>query len=309
MANRIQHTSVVSGEYVLERLDQVAAALFPQYSRAMLQAWIKSGELRVDGEPGKSSRRLSGGETLSIDALPEQLDYQPEELAIDILAEDDDILVVNKPAGLVVHPGAGNPNGTLLNALLYHFPQVAELPRAGIVHRLDKDTSGLMVVAKTLIARTDLVKQLSSRQVKRNYQAIVYGLTKQTGEISAPIGRHPTQRTRMAVVRTGKEAITRFQLIDRYDGFSHLLVSLETGRTHQIRVHMHHLGFPLVGDPVYGKKTRLRDELPVLTSFSRQALHAKVLSFVHPVSSKTVKFEQQAPQDFRRLLEELDAHA
>ena len=297
MPERVTLVAASTTEHVLERFDSVAADLFPQYSRAILQGWIKSGELTLDGDQVKPSRKLNGGEVLAIDAEVASLELHAETMELAIVYEDTDLLVVNKAAGLVVHPGAGNTSGTLLNGLLAHDEELASLPRAGLVHRLDKDTTGLMVVAKRRQAYYGLIEQLSERTVSREYEAIVYGEVSPEGRIDAPIGRHRTQRTKMAISSRGREAITHYQLRERLGKYSHVSVRLETGRTHQIRVHMQHIGFPLVGDPVYGRKTG--------PEFQRQALHARRLSFTHPVTGKQLRFQQPLPDDFEDLLNEL----
>ncbi|MBQ0718746.1 MAG: 23S rRNA pseudouridine(1911/1915/1917) synthase RluD [Gammaproteobacteria bacterium] len=297
------------------RLDQAAAELFKTYSRTRLQQWIRDGFLLVDGRAGKTREKLLGGECLTLKAkLEAEGDWQPQPVPFDIVFEDDSVIVVNKAAGLVVHPGAGNPDGTLLNGLLHHCEQLATVPRAGIVHRLDKDTSGLMVVAKTLEAHHSLSTQLKERSVKRHYRAIVQGVMTGGGKVDVPIGRHPTSRTRMAVLRPGREAgsryreaISHYRLVERFAKHTHLEVALETGRTHQIRVHMAHLGYPLVGDVVYGGRLRLSAgssaELSLaLSEFPRQALHALRLSFIHPHSGEIVEWESDLPDDMQHLL-------
>ncbi len=305
MPDRIQHTAAVPTEHATERLDQVAASLFPQYSRSMIQSWIRAGNLVIDGKQVKPSKKLSGGELIAIDAEIDELEFQPEAIPLNIIHEDDDLLVINKSAGLVVHPGAGNMSGTLLNALLYHVPVTLTLPRAGIVHRLDKDTTGLMVVAKSLHSHNELVRQLADRKVSRRYVAVVHGHPPETGTVNEPIGRHRTQRTRMAVVSDGKDAVTRYRVEKVFGSVSQVLVELETGRTHQIRVHMQHIGFPLVGDPVYGKRKNQHKDLPILSSFPRQALHAMSLAFNHPASGKEVRYKSALPRDMSELLDEL----
>ena len=297
------------------RLDQALAELFPDFSRSRLQQWIKAGEVTVDGVAETRPRtRLEGGETVEVEAeLPREARCEPQDIPLDILYEDDAILVVNKPAGLVVHPAAGNPDGTLQNALLHYDPALAVVPRAGIVHRLDKDTSGLMVVARTLAAHHALVGQLQSRSVGREYLAVVVGVMTGGGTVDQPIGRHPVDRKRMAVVaQGGKPAVTHYRVVERFRGHTLLRVRLETGRTHQIRVHMAWLKHPLVGDPVYGGRVRLpagasaslRD---MLLGFRRQALHAERLSLLHPVSGESMSWEAPPPADFQALVEALRA--
>ena len=282
------------------RLDQAAAQLFPEYSRAKLQAWIKSGELRVDGQAGKAAARVAPGALIEINAQQTQIASGPESIPLDVRFEDPDFLVVNKPAGLVVHPGAGNPTGTLMNALMHYAPETMGLPRAGIIHRLDKETSGLLMVAKSLTAMTALTRQLADRGIKREYEAIVYGHPAPFGIVDAPIGRHPTHRTKMAVRPLGRASETHFWCLARYGGLAHMRFSLVTGRTHQIRVHMEHLGHPLVGDPVY--RQRRGPRLEGVPEFDRQALHARHLELAHPVSGDIVEVNADAPDDFQALL-------
>ena len=282
------------------RLDQAAAQLFPEYSRAKLQAWIKSGELRVDGQAGKAAARVAPGALIEINAQQTQIASGPESIPLDVRFEDPDFLVVNKPAGLVVHPGAGNPTGTLMNALMHYAPETMGLPRAGIIHRLDKETSGLLMVAKSLTAMTALTRQLADRGIKREYEAIVYGHPAPFGIVDAPIGRHPTHRTKMAVRPLGRASETHFWCLARYGGLAHMRFSLVTGRTHQIRVHMEHLGHPLVGDPVY--RQRRGPRLEGVPEFGRQALHARHLELAHPVSGDIVEVNADAPDDFQALL-------
>jgi 23S rRNA pseudouridine1911/1915/1917 synthase len=281
-------------------LDQAAAQLFPEYSRAKLQAWIKSGELRVDGQAGKAAARVAPGALIEINAQQTQIASGPESIPLDVRFEDPDFLVVNKPAGLVVHPGAGNPTGTLMNALMHYAPETMGLPRAGIIHRLDKETSGLLMVAKSLTAMTALTRQLADRGIKREYEAIVYGHPAPFGIVDAPIGRHPTHRTKMAVRPLGRASETHFWCLARYGGLAHMRFSLVTGRTHQIRVHMEHLGHPLVGDPVY--RQRRGPRLEGVPEFGRQALHARHLELAHPVSGDIVEVNADAPDDFQALL-------
>jgi len=279
--------------------------MFPEHSRNRLQRWLKDGHVSLDSHAAKPKQRIWGGERVEILSQPGPADtaFRPEPIALDVVYEDEDVLVINKAAGLVVHPGSGNWKGTLLNALLHRAPQLAAIPRAGIVHRLDKDTSGLLVVAKTLLAHTELVRQLQARTVKRDYLALVHGVVKQDGEVSAPLGRDPRHRTRMAVVPTGRPALTRFKVTRRFARATLLECSLATGRTHQIRVHMQSLGHPLVGDPVYRSK-RLND--PRTPQLRRQALHAVRLGFSHPVSGALKRFSVPLPEDLRSLLDSLE---
>ncbi len=292
------------------RLDQVLADMLPEHSRNRLQQWVKAGRVDVEGKTILEPKyKIHGGEELVVrvdQALTdaEAGQFQPEAMDLPIVYEDDQILVINKPPGLVVHPAAGNWQGTLLNGLLAYDPVFAQLPRAGIVHRLDKDTSGLMVVAKTLAAHTHLVRQLQARSVKRLYRAIVCGVPRVDGTVNAPIGRDTRQRTRMAVTSQGKEAITHYRLLEIFPGCSLVECQLETGRTHQIRVHMAHLGHPLVGDETYlGNR---RHPLPEpAANFGRQALHARQLGLIHPGTGEPMKWTAQAPADMAVLLEDL----
>lgn len=314
MSNPISETAIVPPEMGQQRFDLIASQVFPQFSRARLQGWIKAGELTVNGAIRKPKDKLMAGDQLMLKAAySAQEEYLPEDIPLNILFEDEHIIVLNKPAGLVVHPAAGNWSGTLLNALLHHYPSIELVPRAGIVHRLDKDTSGLMVVAKTPEAQLNLVQQLQARTVSREYDAITQGIpTPNSGRIDVPIGRHPSQRTKMAVVtgHQGKEAITHYRTITPFDHHAHIRVKLETGRTHQIRVHMSHLGYPLVGDPVYLSKLRLpkgctKTLEDALLNFNRQALHARALGLIHPITQQPLTFESPLPEDFSDLLQQL----
>ncbi len=307
MSSQIKHRLKISESDSLKRLDMVAAQRFPEYSRSKLQQWIRSGVLTINGNAARPKDKLPVGAVLEINVELEDVVDGPEPIPLVIEYEDDALVVINKPAGLVVHPGAGNPTGTLLNGLLYHAPECRELPRAGIIHRLDKDTSGLLVVAKSLPAMTSLVQQLQRRTVKREYEAIVIGSPKVTGEVQLPIGRHPTRRTKMAVQAGGKEAITRYWLLRQYGAYAHMKYALVTGRTHQIRVHMQHLGCPLVGDALYGSRKIPRDRLypDSLRTLSRQALHARKLAFTHPISQSDLNIVVPLPEDMRQILDEL----
>ena len=286
------------------RLDQALARLLPEHSRSRLAAWVKQGKVSLNDTAADARRKVWGGERVAIAAvaLPEEAAQQPEDIPLTVVYEDGHVLVVNKPAGLVAHPGSGNWQGTLLNALLHQAPQLAGVPRAGIVHRLDKDTSGLLVVAKTLEAQTDLVRQLAARTVKRQYLALAHGRVARDGLVDAPIGRHPVQRTKMAVVASGRAARTHYRVLERFAQATLLECALETGRTHQIRVHMAELGHPLVGDPVYGPRRRAQG---VLADFPRQALHAWRLALVHPATGAEQAWEAPLPEDFAELLESL----
>lgn len=295
-----------------KRLDQIAAELFPDYSRGRLQKWIKDGDLLVDGEAKKPKDKLIGGEQLTVSAeLEDEGNWEPDPVDFEVIFEDEQLLVINKPVGLVVHPAAGHARGTLVNGLLYREPAFKQLPRAGIVHRLDKETSGLMVVAKTLEAHTDLVRQLQSRTVHREYQAVTLGVMTGGGVVDAPIDRHPRQRTKMAVVEEGKPAVTHYRVIQRYRGHTHVSCKLETGRTHQIRVHMAYIHYPLVGDPLYGGRVKIPKGasealIQTLQNFKRQALHAYKLGLVHPATGKTMEWKCPLPEDFQNLLAVLE---
>jgi 23S rRNA pseudouridine1911/1915/1917 synthase len=285
--------------------------LFPEFSRSRLAEWIKGGQARLDGRTVRPRDPVRGGEAVALEVvLAPQTTDAAEDIALDILYEDDAVFVIDKPAGLVVHPGAGNPAGTLVNALLHRDPALAALPRAGIVHRLDKDTSGVMVVARTLPAHTALVAQLSARDVHRQYLAVVVGALVAGGTADAAIDRHPRDRLRMAVREDGREAVTHFRLRERFRAHTALECRLETGRTHQIRVHMAHLKHPIVGDPLYGGPLKLpRGATPelveALRGFRRQALHAEVLEFVHPLTGAPVRCAAPVPADMRDLLQAL----
>lgn len=294
-----------------QRLDVALQKMLPEHSRSRLQAWIKDGLVKVDGAGSTSKTKVWGGEHVEVQVQPqpEQQAFKPQDIPLDIVYEDAHILVINKPAGMVVHPAAGNWEGTLLNALLFHAPQLKEVPRAGIVHRLDKDTSGLLVVAKTIPAQTHLVRQLQARTVKREYRAIVWGQLWRNGVVDQPIGRDPRSRTKMAINRAGKPALTRYEILERFSVQTYLRCNLETGRTHQIRVHMQFLKAPLVGDPVYGYRgivpiramtQTLRD---VVSKFNRQALHAIKLGLVHPASNEWMEWQIELADDMKQLLE------
>lgn len=290
-----------------QRFDKCLAGLLPEYSRGRLQAWIEAGQARIDGRLAKRSLRLVAGQVVELDATLEAvIEDGAEAIALDIVHEDDALLVVNKPPGLVVHPGAGNHTGTLVNALLHHAPELGHLPRAGLVHRLDKDTSGLLVVARTTASHAALVAALARRDIHREYRALVRGDVVAGSRIEAPIGRHPTARTRMAVNPRGKPAVTHTRVLERLRGYTLLAVTLESGRTHQIRVHLSHAGTPIVGDPVYGKRQGLAPGLTpaaaeAVRKFPRQALHAARLEFRHPVTGKPCAFEAPLPEDMATL--------
>lgn len=304
--------AVVPFEATGRRFDQVLAELFPDYSRSRLTQWIKSGHALLDGQTRRPSDTVRGGEAVVLAALAEdRTDAAPEAIPLCLVHEDADVLVIDKPAGLVVHPGAGNPRGTLVNALLNFDPALAQVPRAGIVHRLDKDTSGLLVIARNLRAHAALVEQLAAREVHRQYVAVAMGAMIAGGSVDAPIGRHPTDRVRMAVVKGGREAITHYRVRERFRAHTLIECRLETGRTHQIRVHMAHVKHPLVGDPVYSRLANPRGATPELVAalrgFRRQALHAERLAFTHPASGATVSCEAALPADLQALIAALRA--
>ncbi len=293
---------IVPAEAAGRRLDQALAALLPQHSRNRLQSWIKAGRVRVDGVARDEPKwKVLGGECLLVEAVEDERsgEQAPEDIPLQVIYEDGCLLVIDKPAGLVVHPGSGNWSGTLLNALLHHAPQLSAVPRAGIVHRLDKETSGLLVVAKTPEAQTHLVRQLQARTVKRLYLAVVMGVIECEGKVEAPIGRHPAQRTKMAVVAGGKPAVTRYRVLERLGHCTLIECALETGRTHQIRVHLASIKHPLLGDPVYG---RASSNVP---KFGRQALHAARLGLIHPLTGAAMSWQSPLPGDLQHLLETL----
>jgi len=305
--------SVVPDGAAGRRFDAVLAELFPEFSRSRLAEWIKSGDALLDGAPARPRDPVKGGETVTLQVVLEtQTHAVPQDIPLDILYEDDQVFVIDKPAGLVVHPGAGNPDGTLVNALLYRDPTLSALPRAGVVHRLDKDTSGVMVVARTLEAQTALVEQLSAREVHRQYLAVVVGALVSGGTANAPIDRHPRDRLKMAVREDGRDAVTHYRLRERFRAHTALECRLETGRTHQIRVHMAHLKHPIIGDPLYGGALKLpKGATEALTAelrgFKRQALHAETLEFIHPISGQPVRATAPVPADLKRLLDALRA--
>lgn len=292
------------------RLDQVLAELFPQYSRSRLQQWLRDGLIKVDSATPRARDKVGGGERIEVTAaVTEEAPWEGEPIPLAVIHEDEALIVVDKPCGLVVHPAVGNRSGTLVNALLHYAPELAGVPRAGIVHRLDKDTSGLMVVARSLEAHAFLVDQIQRRLVSREYVALVYGELTGGGRIDQPVGRHPVHRQRMAVTPTGKQAATRYRVEERLRGFTLVRALLESGRTHQIRVHMSHLNHPLVGDPVYGRLRIPRGAGPelieALRGFRRQALHAERLALMHPVTGRSVQWRAPQPADMLALLQVL----
>ncbi|QBG35334.1 23S rRNA pseudouridine(1911/1915/1917) synthase RluD [Litorilituus sediminis] len=310
MAEIIQHKDSVPESCLGKRLDQTLAQMFPDYSRSRLKDWILAGSVTVNGEVQTRAReKMYGGEIIAINAEVEaEVRFEPQDIPLNIVYEDDDILVINKPADLVVHPGAGNPDGTVLNALLNHCPELEVVPRAGIVHRLDKDTTGLMVVAKTIAAQTNLVDALQRREITREYEAVANGIMTAGGVVDEPIGRHATKRTHMAVTFSGRPSVTHYRVMEKYRLHTRLRLRLETGRTHQIRVHMAHISHPLVGDPVYGGRPRppknaTPELLAMLRSFKRQALHAAMLSLYHPITGELMTWHADLPEDFVELVQ------
>lgn len=307
MLEKIKFTFTIPEEYAQIRLDQALAKLLPDYSRTQIQQWIETGAVLVNGNPALAKLKVKGGEEIIIDAVGKPpLTMEAQAIPLDIVYEDEALLIINKPVGLVVHPGAGNADRTLLNALLHHSPELRALPRAGILHRLDKDTSGLLLIAKTKNAFKHLSNQLKNRTLVREYQAIVAGSFISGGTIDAPIDRHPIHRTRMAVIETGKPAITHYRIAEKYRAHTLLKINLETGRTHQIRVHMAHIRHPVVGDPTYGRlqlaKKLTPDLITVLRQFKRQALHAFAVEFAHPVTQENVRFAIDLPEDMQQLI-------
>lgn len=307
----IHLTATLPEEVAGQRLDQALAHAFPQHSRSRLQQWIKKGYVQVDNAPCTTRQKVNGGEQVDIQAqlAPEQ-NWTSEPIPLNIVAEDEALIVINKPVGLVSHPAAGNLSGTLVNALLHHDPQLACLPRGGLIHRLDKNTSGLLVIARTPEAHTYLVDQMQKRHITRCYEAVVNGVMTGGGSVDAPIDRHPIHRTRMAVRDSGKHAVSHYRVISRFRAHTHIQVQLETGRTHQIRVHMAHIRYPLVGDSAYGARVHLPKQCDenlkhCLQHFPRQALHAKALSLVHPLTGETCLWECDVPEDMAQLIDAL----
>lgn len=310
-------TQIVEADFVVPaelsdlRFDQILSELMPDYSRSRLQQWIKSGSVKVNGELRKPKEKLRFNDLIEVQAeLESQGEWVAQDIPLEIVYEDDDIIVLNKPANMVVHPAAGNPDGTLVNALLHHFPDIKAVPRAGIVHRLDKDTTGLMVVAKTLSAHAHIVEQLQDRSMGREYEAVVSGRFTGGGTVNEPIARHHKDRKKMAVTPFGKHAVTHYRVLHRFAAHTHIRVKLETGRTHQIRVHMAHLHHALVGDPVYAGRLKIpanaSDLLKeMLRTFGRQALHAKKLTLIHPSTEEEMSWEVELPEDMLCLLDVL----
>ncbi|MGD8112002.1 23S rRNA pseudouridine(1911/1915/1917) synthase RluD [Vibrio sp. TRT 17S01] len=312
MAQQIELTNTVKDSQLGQRLDQAIAELFADFSRSRLKEWLLDGKVQVDGNViTKPRTKVMGGELITLQAeLEDEERWEAQDIPLDIVYEDDDIIVINKPRDFVVHPGAGTPDGTVLNALLHHFPAIAEVPRAGIVHRLDKDTTGLMVVAKTVPAQTRLVRSLQKRKITREYEAIAIGRMTAGGRVEQPIGRHSTKRTLMAVSPMGKPAVTHYRVAEHFREHTRIRLRLETGRTHQIRVHMSYLQHPLLGDIAYGGRARIpsgaTEELTtMIRNFDRQALHAVMLRFEHPVTGEELEFHAPVPEDMVEMSEAL----
>jgi len=306
---------VIPGHLHGWRLDQALASLFADFSRSRLQDWIRAGRVELDGRGCRPRERVCGGQQVSLRIVPEaETRLQGEDLPLQVLYADGDLLVIDKPAGIVVHPAVGNPAGTLVNALLHHFPELARLPRAGLVHRLDKNTSGLLVIARSERAHTTLVRQLQARSMSREYLAVAQGVLLSGGTIDAPLGRHPVDRKRIAVIAGGRRAVTHYRVLERYPAHTLLRVQLETGRTHQIRVHFAHIRHPLVGDPSYGGRFRLAAGIgeplrQALRAFPRQALHARRLALVHPAKGERLEWQSSPPADLAALIAALRVDA
>lgn len=306
-----KHSKTIPDELAGLRLDQALAQMFPDYSRSRLKAWLVDGAVLVDGEARRPRDKIDGGEQVELSAMAGvAVTSKPEPMRLDIVFEDEAMLVINKPAGLVVHPGAGNLSGTLMNGLLHHLPALESLPRAGIIHRLDKETTGLMLVARTLPAHTALVRSLAEREISRQYVAVCQGVLTGGGKIDAPIGRHPVNRMRMSVVDNGKPAVTHYTVVERFRAHTYVDVRLDTGRTHQIRVHFAHRRHALLGDPVYGGRLALpagasQGLIDMLRRFKRQALHAIRLQLAHPTSGEALVLEAPISSDFDKLLQSL----
>ena len=306
-----QFNIIIPDRLIGQRIDSAMAQMLPDYSRSKITTWVRSGGALINGKTFKPKEKILGGEIVTLNIKAEKTnDWKAEDIPLDIVFEDNDIIVVNKPVGLVTHPGAGNWTGTLANALLHYDPSLANLDRAGIVHRLDKNTSGLMVVARSELAQKNLVEQLQTHAVSREYSAIVYGHMISGGTVDEPIGRDPKDRIRQAVVEDGKDAVTHYRVIDRFAHHTHVKAILETGRTHQIRVHLSYIGHPLIADPMYGGKIcfpKKADEQlkTALKSFKRQALHAKKLTLTHPITLEQMSWKAPLPQDLQDLLKVL----
>jgi 23S rRNA pseudouridine1911/1915/1917 synthase len=316
MSTSLREDKKIPSQYFGQRVDVVLAQLFPEFSRSQLTSWLKSGAITIDQRLFRPKDKVCGGEHIELHIpLPSHANHpcEAENIPFGVIFEDEHLLVVHKPAGLIVHPGAGNPTHTLVNALLYHAPSLHHLPRAGIIHRLDKDTTGLLIVAKTLTTHTSLIRQMQAREIQRHYVALVYGHVISGGTLDTQYGRHPRHRLKMAVCPHGRRAITHYALRKQYQYFTLLDVTLMTGRTHQIRVHMAHMNHPIVGDPLYGGRVRIpagmnHDLRERLKAFPRQALHASTLQFVHPETKESLTFNASLPDDFKLLLTTLESH-
>lgn len=309
MSQHVKLDSIIENHQLGQRLDQALAELFPDYSRSRIKEWILQGNVQVNGKAiNKPKEKVMGGEAISISTvIEEDVRWEPQNISLNIVYEDEHILVIDKPRDLVVHPGAGNPDGTMLNALLYHYPSLVDVPRAGIVHRLDKDTTGLMVVAKTIPAQTYLVESLQRRDITREYEAIAMGTMTAGGIVNQPISRHSTKRTHMAVHPMGKPAVTHYRVMEHFRAHTRLRLRLETGRTHQIRVHMSHINHPLIGDPLYSGRPRPPKKasehlLQILRQFDRQALHAVMLRLEHPITGEMMEWHSPIPDDMQQLI-------
>ena len=304
----IKLIKTIPPELEQKRLDYALSILLPQYSRVRIQKWIKSGWIQVDNKTLRTKDKVYTNQTVTINATnTKEVNSEPQPIDLTIIYEDQDIIIINKPPGLVVHPGAGRANNTLLNALLYRYPELATIPRAGIIHRLDKDTSGLLVITRNLTAHTKLTANLQKHLITREYEAIVNGAMISGGTINAPIGRHPVKRTHMSINENGKTAVTHYRIKKRFPAHTHLQIVLETGRTHQIRVHLAHISYPIVGDQTYNKRIKIPAECSPelqqeLQDFRRQALHARSLTLTHPLTNKIMKWEIEPPDDFKKLL-------
>ncbi|HCT3783133.1 TPA: 23S rRNA pseudouridine(1911/1915/1917) synthase RluD [Proteus mirabilis] len=316
MSQQIRLNATVADSQLGQRLDQALAELFPDYSRSRIKEWILDNRVQVNDKIiNKPKEKMLGGEKIEVDALIEEdVRWEPQNIPLNIVYEDDDILVINKPRDLVVHPGAGNPDGTVLNALLYRYPEIVNVPRAGIVHRLDKDTTGLMVVAKTVPAQTHLVEALQRREITREYEAVATGRMTAGGLVNEPISRHPTKRTHMAVHPMGKPAVTHYRVMEHFRAHTRLRLRLETGRTHQIRVHMAHIYHPLIGDQLYGGRPRplkgaSEEFRETLRRFDRQALHATMLRLYHPITGIEMEWHAPLPDDMVELIRVLKVDA
>lgn len=311
---KITLTAEIQPNQLGQRLDQTLAEIFPSYSRSRIKTWIENDLVTLNGRIANIPReKVYGGEKIVMQAeIEDETRFEAEDIPLNIVYEDEHILVINKAKDFVVHPGAGNSSGTVLNALLHHYPDIAQVPRAGIVHRLDKDTTGLMVIAKTIPAQTKLVRDLQKHKITREYEAIATGIMTKGGMVNQPMARHPTKRTQMAVHPMGKPAITHYRIMERFRNYTRLRLRLETGRTHQIRVHMAHIAHPLLGDQTYGGRPRLpkkasEEFLHILRNFQRQALHAIMLRLTHPITGEMMEWHAPLPEDFTELVNALKA--